>query len=172
VVSQSSSTTSVASLTRQLAAHIGAPVSLVEPFIVEDRVPQTRSRHVTVIWNAWKNLPRDVRSRIILDAYQSSNRLHGDTVRVALGLTQQEAFDRGYLPFQIVPMIRKSDPVSPGEIRKALASIGGIHVKVDSARQVRFPSQSHAEEAYRRLAEKIHGPYWAITQEIAPIGRV
>jgi hypothetical protein len=167
---RASASTSVASLVKQLAAKVGRPRSLSEPFILEDRIPQTRSRHVVVIWDAWGNLARADRSKIILDAFQTANHLNGDTVRVALGLTQQEAFDLGYLPFQIVATIRETDRVKRDNVRKALESVGGIHVKVGNSHQLRFPSQEYAEDAYRQLAAKIHGPYWAITQEVAPIG--
>jgi hypothetical protein len=159
-------------LVDQLATRLRGGLSLDEPFIIEDRVPQTHSRHVVVIWDAWKSLGREDRSRIILDAYRSSNGLRGDTVRVALGLTQQEAFDMGYLPFGIVTTVRKTDRVALNDVRKALDSVGGIHIKVGSSRQVRFPSLEHAEEAHRQLSAKIPGPVWAITQEVAAIGRV
>jgi hypothetical protein len=90
---------------------------------------------------------------------------------MALGLTQEEAAEMGYLPFQIVAIVRKTDPVGPNDVRKAMESVGGIHVKVGASLQLRYPSQEYAEEAYRQLALKIPGPYWAITQEVNPVGR-
>jgi hypothetical protein len=168
---RSQHTTRAQRLTAALTERLYGPLSLDEPFVIEDRVPQTRSRHAVVIWDAWKDLSREERSNIILDAYSSSNRLRGDTVRVAMGLTQEEAFDIGYLPFQIVSTIRNADPIDRDAARRALDSVGGIHVRVGSSEQVRFPSQEYAQEAYRQLTSKFPGPYWAITQEVPTISR-
>src|SRR5688500_7340604 len=134
---------SAARLTDQLSAQLKAELSLDEPFIVEQRTAQTQSRHVLVIWDAWQNLPRDTRAAIIMNAYRAANLLKGDTIRVALGLTQEEALDLGYLPFQITTTVRNTDPVDFKDIRKALEGVGGIQVKVGSSLQVRFPSQEY-----------------------------
>src|SRR5687767_3159153 len=74
---------SAAKLTDRLSARLKAGLSLDEPFIVEQRIAQTHSRHVLVIWDAWQNLPRDARGAIIMDAYETAKVLKGDTIRVA-----------------------------------------------------------------------------------------
>jgi hypothetical protein len=100
-----------------------------------------------------------------MDAFDQARLLEGDTIRVALGLTQQEALHMGYLPYKIVSMHRSTDPVTPNELRKALKSIGGVHVRTGASHELRLPSQEHAQEAYRQLAALIPGPDWAIVQE-------
>ena len=48
--------------------------------------------NVTVIWDAWSDVPRDRRAGIILDAYREARGQEGMlAISVALGLTRQEA---------------------------------------------------------------------------------
>jgi hypothetical protein len=167
MVARSASRNGSNNLVEKLAARLKEPAALDEPFIIEDRIPQTRSRHVLVIWDAWRSRDRTARSTVIMDAFEAAGVLKGDTIRMALGLTQQEALDMGYLPFKIVPTHRKTDRATLGQLRKALNSVGGIHIRTGASHELRFPSQGHAEEAYRQLTAKLPGPYWAIVQEVA-----
>lgn len=171
MVAKSAADKSSKKLVDALVSRLKGPLTLEEPFILQDRIPQTRSRHVLVIWDAWRQLEPAARSAIIMDALSEAGMLKGDSVRVAVGLTQEEALDLGYLPFKIVSTVHKSDPVRFDDVRAAFESVGGIHVRTGASHQVRFPSQEHAEEAYRRLASKIPGPYWAIVQEVAQSDR-
>ncbi len=158
----------VKKLVGELAARLKDPLVLDEPFILQDRIPQTRSLHSLVIWDGWRNLDRVARSGIIMDAFADADVLKGDTIRVALGLTQEEAFDMGYLPFKIESTHRETDPVPLGELQAAFDSVGGIHIRAGASHQLRFPSREYADEAYRQLSTKLPGPYWAIVQEVAP----
>src|ERR1035437_1012465 len=60
------------------------------PQIVEEEQFGNRI-HVTVIWDAWKDLPPEERGRAIMDAYEHVR--HADVLRItiALGLTPSEA---------------------------------------------------------------------------------
>lgn len=151
----------------ELAARLKGPLTLEEPFVHEDRIRQTRSRHVLIVWDAWRQLHRTDRAAIIVDAYATANVLRGDTVRVALGLTQQEALDMGFLPYYIATMRRKSDPVGLADLRGAMRKVGGVRVIKGSMEQLRFLSQQHAEEAYRQLVREVPGPYWQIVHEVS-----
>jgi len=151
-------------LATQLADRIRGPLSLNEPFIIQDRVPQTRSRHAVVIWDAWSELDRAERGRIIADAFEDAG--VNDTVRVALGLTQQEALGMGYLPFQIVSNWRSADGAQVFRaIKKAIHDVRGVHVRTGSSVQLRYPTIEYAQEAYRDLSAAVPGPYWAIVKE-------
>lgn len=155
-------------LVSQLAARINGPLSLDEPYIIQDRVPQTQSRHVVVIWDAWDDMARDKRGRIITDAFQQAG-IH-DVVRVATGLTQQEALTLGYLRYQIDALWRQSDgDAVRKKLKKAIESTKGIHVRIGASVQLRFPTLEHAEEAYRNLSAAVPGPYWALVKEVASI---
>lgn len=154
-------------LTDELIERIKAPNAIDAPYILQDRVAQTRSRHVAVIWNRWKDIDRSHRSKFIIDAYEKAGVLGADSVMVAIGLTEQEAMQMGYLPYSIVTLRKSSDPVSPAQLKQAMQSIGGVHLRDGSHLQLRFPTQELAQEAYRQLAQKIPGPYWAIQGETA-----
>ena len=71
----------------------------------------------------------------------------------------------GFLSYSIVTTRRKSDKASLDSLAKAMATAGGIVVKVGSATQLRFATLEQAENAYRDLSQKVPGPYWAIVQE-------
>lgn len=152
-------------LVGQLARRIAAPATLDEPFILQDRVPQTRTRHVVVIWDKWSDLDRSGRSKIILDAYEKAEVLGNDSLSVAMGLTQQEAMQMGYLQYSIITLRKNSDPVTLEQLKQAMESVGGIHVRTGSLLQLRFPTKELAQEAYRQLVTQIPGPYWGIQHE-------
>jgi hypothetical protein len=155
-------------LVGRLAQRVAAQPTLEEPFVLQNRIAQTRTRHVVVIWDAWSDMDRDERAGIILDAYQNAGVLNGDAITVAMGLTQQEAMQLGYLPYGIITLRKNSDPVSLTRLKQAMERVGGVQVRTGSLLQVRFPTQDLAQEAYRQLAERVPGPYWAILHEATP----
>jgi hypothetical protein len=151
-------------LVEKLVDRIRDPVSLEEPYIVQDRVPQTHSRHVVVIWDAWDRLGGAERAKIITDAFEDAG--IPDAIRVAMGITHQEALDMGYLPYQTVSNWKKSDGEEVRQaIKKAIEKTPGIRVQTGSSSQLRYPTIEHAQEAYRRLSEVVPGPYWAIIKQ-------
>ncbi len=151
-------------LVEKLVDRIRNTVSLEEPYIVQDRIPQTQSRHVVVIWDAWEQLDGAERGKIITDAFEDAG--IADAIRVAMGITQQEALDMGYLPYQTVSNWKKSDGEEVrGAIKKAIENTAGIRVQAGSSMQLRYPTMELAQEAYRRLSELVKGPYWAIIKQ-------
>jgi hypothetical protein len=157
---------STESLVNELAGRIAAPGESAEaPFILQDRIPQTRTRHVVVIWDAWADRDRAERAGMIMDAYAASGRLGDDTIPVAMGLTEPEALDLGYLPYSIIALRKNTDPVSPADLKRALEQIGGVQVRKGSLLEVRFPTSALAQHAYRLLLQRVPGPYWQIQHE-------
>ena len=152
-------------LVDDLARRLTAPAGLNEPFILQDRIPQSKTRHAVVIWDRWDGMDRVERSKIILDAYKKSGILHNDSITVAMGLTQQEALQMGFLPYSIVTARRESEPVKLENMRTAMEKAGGVQVRTGALLQLRFPTLELAQEAYTLLAKKIPGPYWLIQQE-------
>jgi hypothetical protein len=144
------------------------PESPDAPLAVINRIPQTRSAHVLVVWDQWQDLPIPARSNVIIDAFTRAFGGEDVVVRVPIGLTSGEAFSQGYLRYQISPMVRKSDHINPKQVRDAMATAGGVLVRVGEAQQLRFPTRAQAEEAYRRLVEKINKPIWALSEELSP----
>lgn len=136
-----------------------------EPMIVENRIAQTKSVHVTVVWDRWDDLPPEGRSHVILDAYARAGRLADLRITAAMGLTGEQALRMGFLPYGIIPTRRARDKASLQELESAMAAVGGLDLKIGSSTQLRFPTLEKAEDAYRELSQKIPGPYWAIVQE-------
>ncbi len=138
-----------------------------EPLIVESQIAQTRSMHIVVIWDQWKNQSPAERSKIILEAYTDAKRLRGSTITVAMGLIGEEALRMGFLPYSIVTTRRHGDKASSDKLAKAMLGAGGVVVKIGSSTQLRFATLGQAEDAYRKLSQQVAGPYWAIVQEQA-----
>ncbi|HTW94851.1 MAG TPA: hypothetical protein VMD30_08670 [Tepidisphaeraceae bacterium] len=136
-----------------------------EPLIVENQIAQTKSMHVVVIWDAWKDMSPTERSKVILDAFAKARRARDTTITVAMGLTNEEALRMSFLPYSIVTTRRQRDDVSLDELAKAMSGVGGIIVKVGTSVELRFATLEQAEDAYRLLSQKVPGPYWAIVQE-------
>jgi hypothetical protein len=133
--------------------------------LLENRIAQTKSVHLVVIWDAWKDLSPTDRSKVILDASARAKRAPGATITVAMGLTSEEALRMGFLPYSIVTNWRQGDNVSVGELETAMGGAGGVMVRVGSSTQLRFATLEQAEDAYRYLSQKVSGPYWAIVQD-------
>jgi hypothetical protein len=158
-------------LVDELAGHLAPPVENVdEPFIVETRVDETRSLHALVIWDRWKALTRAERSKVIVSAYSKSGRAGGRAVTAAMGLTQREALQLGFLPYSISILHRANDRVRLQELERVYGTAGGVVEKVGGTTVRRFPTQQAAENAYRKLSSAIPGPYWALVHELGTTG--
>jgi hypothetical protein len=82
---------SEAELREALQAELKDPQDTGEPMIVIDR-PSPGSIHLYVIWSKWEGIEHVIRSRIILDAFESvRGEKEADDVTVSMGLTQEEA---------------------------------------------------------------------------------
>lgn len=136
-----------------------------QPMINENSIPQTKSIHVVVIWDDWRNLSPTERSSVILQAYSKATRFSDSNITVAMGLTAEESLRMGFLPYSIVSTRRQTDKVTLARLVKTMADAGGIVVKIGDSTQLRFASLEQAENAYRFLSQEIPGPYWAIIQD-------
>jgi hypothetical protein len=135
------------------------------PLVILNRIPQTRTVHLLVIWDEWQSLSIPERSRIITDAYVAAYPDETATVTIPLGLTASEALSMGYLPYEIVPSIREGKPTSRQALAKAMRSVGGIYVQVGAQPQLRFATHPQAEEAYRKLVKLLPNQIWTLIQE-------
>jgi hypothetical protein len=138
-----------------------------QPLIDEQEYPSGKVR-VTVIWDAWDRLPLEDRTAVILRAYDlAEGRGYRDRIALASGLTVPEAHAAGMLPFQIIPAVRKSDPVTLDQCRQAMIEEGASTLLGAERPQLRFATEDEAEAARRRLARRLPGSeqVWLITQE-------
>jgi hypothetical protein len=155
-------------LADKLIAELKANKEYGQPFIVEQEYP-TKKVRVTVIWDEWVKNTLEERTAIILRAYEAAE---GPDFRgriaLASGLTVPEAHAAGILPYQIITMLRKSDPFKPEDVFKAMVNEGGSTLLNPETVQLRFATQEEAEASVKRLAKKLPGSedIWTISHEI------
>jgi hypothetical protein len=135
------------------------------PLVTINRTSTTRSIHILVIWNKWKDLPIPARGRVITDAFAAAFPNDDAAVRLPMGLTAGEAFSQGYLRYRITPSLRATDHVTSKQVRDAMYSAGGIVVEVGDEVELRFATRAQAEGAYRQLLEDINKPIWTLSEE-------
>lgn len=153
-------------LVAELATRFRQPLDLPDlPLVVVNRIAPTRSIHIVVIWDKWKELTIPERGRVIADAFATAFPHEQGVVRLTMGLKPGEALSQGYLRYQIIPLVRPVDHVTTKQVKDAMASAGGVLMQVGNDQQLRFATRGQAEEAYRRLLEKINKPIWTLSEE-------
>jgi hypothetical protein len=156
-------------LVKTLAGHLAHPPEpRFEPFVIESQVAQSKSLHVLVIWDKWDDVDRADRSRIVIDAYSVAKRLRGQTITMAMGLTQREALRMGFLRYKLLMALKKSDPVTAKDLALAYEAAGGVLEIVGMSAIRSFPTRESAEDGYRAAAAVAPGPYWIIEREVDP----
>ncbi len=153
-------------LARQLVDEIRSPHAQTQPVIYENEIAQTQTYHVTVVWDAWKGMPSEGRTRTILSAYAAIDSAKATAIRIARGLTRSEAASTGLLPYAIVPNLRRVDQLAQEQMLKLLVKEGAF--ETGDGLQLRFRTLEEAESAYEHLQELMPGAFWSISQEREP----
>jgi hypothetical protein len=142
-----------------------------QPLIDEQEFPSGAIR-VSVIWDNWDRLPLEDRTAVILRAYEfAEGRDFRARIALASGLTVPEAHAAGMLPFQIIPALRRGDPVTPEECRRAMIDEGASTLLGSERPQLRFASAEDAEAARSRLVQRLPASeqVWVITQDVCQV---
>lgn len=156
-------------LVQELCAELKASRG-VEPIILEEILGPSRSRHIQVLWSRWEQVPEEVRTDVILEAYQQAepDTTAGD-IAVAVGLTPDDALALGLLRFIVVPMWRgTNDPISREKYEQAIESERPRTLLGGRARELRYATMADAEDAVRRLESALPGSHWSIAFEGSP----
>lgn len=151
-----------------LAGELKSDRDFGQPMVYEYEYATGKIR-VTVIWDAWADSSLEDRSSIILQAYEKAEgSQYREKIALASGLTVPEAAASGLLPFQVLPGLRKSDPVKPEEVRAAMEEQGASRLSPADGLQLRFATKEEAEACVQRLAKKLPAsePIWVISREI------
>ncbi len=107
-------------LAERLANELRSNRECGQPVIEEQEFPNGKLR-VTVIWDDWDRLPLEERTAVVLRAYElAEGRDYRNRIFLASGLTVPEAHAAGMLPYQIIPALRSSDPVTAEQCRQAM----------------------------------------------------
>src|SRR5579859_7569161 len=111
-------------LAEKLAAELKSDHKSGQPVIYE-RAFRTGKVSINVLWDGWEEIPLQERSATILRAYEIAEGPESkDRIALASGLTIPEAHAAGMLPFQIIPALRKGDPLSYDEAKQAMIEEG------------------------------------------------
>ena len=155
-------------LVKKLGQELKAPTDNLQPLILEEMVPSTRSRHVRVIWDARKDLDDEQRSGVILDAYNDAEGQQAAAeVTIATGLTPQEALALGMLPYQVVPTRRRTDVIPLADYQKVQAMEARATLLGPKAKELRYARLEDAKQALERLQQALPGSSWVVVQETA-----
>jgi hypothetical protein len=155
-------------LAEKLAAELRSDREYGQPFIYEQEY-RTGKLRVTVVWDAWEGMPLPERSATIGRAYElAEGPSSRDRIALASGLTVPEAHAAGMLPYEIIPAVRKGDPLTEGEARQALMEEGGTQLGHWRKVQLRLATQEEAEAARQRFIARFPGSEeaWVIHRDI------
>lgn len=158
-------------LADRLAEEIRTSREFGQPLIDEQTFPSDKIR-IVVIWDEWDRLSLADRTAIILHAYDlAEGREYRERIALASGLTVPEAYAAGMLPYQVLPALRKSDPVTASECRKAMMEEGASTLLTSDEPQLRFSTREEAEACQQRLSERLPNsdPVWVIAQDVGKI---
>jgi hypothetical protein len=156
-----------AKLVQELAKELRQPSGRRMPYVLEEEVPATGLRTVTVIWDRWKGVREEDRSDIILGAYEATEgKKSADSVAIATGLTPEEALALGYLSYKVEPLHKASDSLTEADYRGALAEEATRTLLGKSSKELRYPRAEEAHEAYDRLTKALPGSNWGVVEEL------
>jgi hypothetical protein len=160
-----------AALVPELVQEIKSNRDFGQPRIDEQVFP-TGAISVRVIWDKWEPVAHDNRSATILMAYQQAlGKDYADRITLATGLTVPEGRASGILPFQVLPALRRGDPVTDQQCREAMIAEGASVLGARNVPLLCFATEAEAEASRARLAKRLPGsePVWIITQQEAGV---
>src|SRR6266481_683763 len=161
----------VGNLVERLVDELKSDRQSGQPMIEEEEFPTGKLR-VNVLWDEWDRVPLEDRTATILRAYeQAEGEEFRNRIALASGLTVPEAHAAGMLPYQVIAAVRKGDPVTTEQCRKALIEEGASILFGEDNPQLRFASEEEAEAEQKRLAARLPNSeqVWVITKEVGTL---
>lgn len=136
-----------------------------QPVIREDHFPRTGNMRVAVLWDRWEEVPHDVRVDVIRRAYLDvEGQEVVDKLALAVGMTYPEAYEAEMLPYEIVPLLRKGDPVTEEECLEAMKAQGASLLFPGGKPRLLFASKEEADAGLQLLLRHLprSEPVWTI----------
>ena len=137
------------------------------PIIIEDETPTTNAIRLSVIWDEWELIPRNVRTQMIMEAYQAAKGFvtgqHQPQITLAIGYDVDEAVNVGLLPYKIECLDKNEEVNRQEEVDKLLRELGAWDHGGEL--ELRFTSREDVEKAYINLVKKMPDLRWAIVVE-------
>jgi hypothetical protein len=158
-------------LVAELVAELRNARESGQPVIEEIIFPGTKALRVTVVWDKWDTVPDKDRAETVAEAYRQ---VEGDEFRSRISLldalTVPEAVEAGLLPYRVLPLLRKGDPVTAEQCREAMLAEGGSTLASPDCPQLCFATEAEAAACVRRLVARLPASeqVWAVTREAVP----
>jgi hypothetical protein len=162
-------------LVDELAQELKQSSGSGQPVIDEQHFPSTGRIRATVVWDKWNGVPHEERAEIILRAYEKAEGTETrQKIALAVGMTFLEALEAGMLPFQVTPLIRRGDPVSPEDCYQAMLDEGAFRLFPQGRPELRFATEEEAKASIKSLVKRLPGsePVWAIARDLGRIEAV
>ncbi len=154
-----------------LTAELRSTREVGQPTINEEEF-DTGAVRVNVFWDRWEEVPPDERGAQIIAAYRT---VMGDGFVNKIGLlggyTFPEAVALGLLPYQVIPLVRKSDPVTVEQCHRAMLGAGASTLFPGGKTQLRFATLEQAEVGRNNLIKSLpeSEPVWTIVKDVGTI---
>jgi hypothetical protein len=149
---------------KKLLRELNSPGGAIQLFILEEHVAVTKSRHIHVIWDAWRYLSFEERAEIVLDAYGQAEGQSAEDIAVT-GLTPEEAVGFGLLPYKVQAVRWRDGRGSPEVFQKAFDEEAARTLLGSRASQLRYARLEDAEQALPRLRQSLPGSSWVVVKE-------
>ncbi len=128
------------------------------PVIFEMPLDQPEKLDVMVVWDEWEGVRSEERTRLIQEAYTDRS----DDLALALGVTYKEALEQGVLPFRVRLKLGPQSKFNEEKLRTACLSVGGF-AGPEGTVELRFPTQTIADEAVKQLKKRLAGSQWVVS---------
>ena len=156
-----------AKLVQELVKELRQPSGKNMPYILEEEVPATGVRNVTVIWDRWKGVSEEDRSDVILAAYETAEgKEYATSIAIPTGVTPTEALALGYLSYKVESLRRAGEAVSEADYRRAFTDEAARTLLGKTATALRYPRIEEAREAHDRLIAALPGSHWGVVEEL------
>lgn len=126
------------------------------PTIFEIPLSQSDRKDILVVWNDFRGIRAEDRTRVILEAYAGRE----VAVAHAMGATYGEAIQQQLLPYAVRPR-NDEGGLAPEAVHSAMVREGAF-VMTDGRLDLRFPSRRMATDALRRLETMFPDSHWEI----------
>jgi hypothetical protein len=137
--------------------------SIYQPLIYEYKLQKSLLR-VIVIWDEWKILSLEERTAIILAAYSD---YEAQNIALASGLTVPEGVMAGFLPFRVIPALRKTDQINQEHCWEIMTMMNASILFEENEPHLYFATKEESE----KFIEMIERQYpetqevWSIVRE-------
>ena len=157
-----------ADLRDRLVSEWREPRAFGQPLIREEAFARSGLVGLSVIWDEWESRSDEERVAIILSAYAEVSGTNPEgCVALASGFTEPEAAESGLLPFEVRPLLRKTDPPEwHTGCRQAMFDLGASDLWKKGQPRLRLPTEELAAEYVRELSTRVPGSddVWTVTR--------